>query len=75
MARWPSIIKTVLRPSFRDVYNEKCLVTSQAHARELETRTDQNVYHARTHFREERGNFSKVGANSRNQEIGVIFQA
>ena len=23
---------------------------------------DQNVYHARTHFHEERGNFSKVGA-------------
>ena len=36
---------------------------------------DQNVYHARTHFREERGNFSKVGANSRNQEKGVIFHA
>ena len=31
---------------------------------------DQNVYHARTHFHEERGNFSKVGANSRNQEKG-----
>ena len=34
---------------------------------------DQNVYHARTHFREERGNFSKIGANSRNQEKWVIF--
>ena len=32
------------------------------------------LYHARTHFREERGNFSKLGANSRNQEKGVIFQ-
>ena len=29
---------------------------------------DQNVYHARTDFREERSNFSEVGANSRNQE-------
>ena len=37
--------------------------------------TDQNVYHARTHFHEERDNFSKVCANSRNQEKGVIFQA
>ena len=36
---------------------------------------DQNVYHARTHFREERGYFLKVGANSRNQEKGVILQA
>ena len=40
----------------------------------LNATPDQNVYHARTHFLEERGNFSKVGANSRNQEKGVIFQ-
>ena len=36
---------------------------------------DQNVYHARTHFRENGGIFSIGGANSLNQEKGVIFQA
>ena len=34
-----------------------------------------NVYHARTHFREKGGIFSMGGANSRNQEKGVILQA
>ena len=36
---------------------------------------NQNVYQARTHFREKRGIFSMGGANSRNQEKGVILQA
>ena len=31
---------------------------------------DQNVYQARTHFREERGNFPKVVANSRIKKNG-----
>ena len=35
---------------------------------------DQNVYHARTHFREKGGIFSMGGANSRNQEKAVILQ-
>ena len=36
---------------------------------------DQNIHHARTHFHEKGGNVSKAGANSQNQEKGVIFQA
>ena len=36
---------------------------------------DQSVYHGRNHFREKEGIFSMGGANSRNQEKGIIFQA
>ena len=35
----------------------------------------QSAYHARTHFHEKKGIFSVGGANSRNQEKGVIFWA
>ena len=35
---------------------------------------DQNIYNARTHFRQ-KGVFFSMGGNSRNQEKGVILQA
>ena len=58
-----------------ETYVHGCFPPYETHSHVFFARPPTPLCHARTHFREKWGIFSMGGANSRNQENGVILQA